>query len=187
MSSSGLAYALALTWPVERCLMFAFQMVGVPLALHAYLRTHLGSRLVAPHSVCKYVSYFFIWTILNLHHVHGAVAVSCSLCADSWPLPSIPIHTHPFLSVPLICGPCCLGSQAIAAADHWLHLVRCPTEHGGGDLPGAVEAWPRPGGRLHQVPLPSSSIAPAMSSDFMDGERSGCGLIGWFYDVLWDI
>ena len=42
MSSSGLAYALVLTWPVEHCLMFAFQMVGVPLALHAYLRTCLG-------------------------------------------------------------------------------------------------------------------------------------------------
>eukprot|EP00435_Cladocopium_sp_Y103_P052992 s1206_g16.t2 len=33
MSSSGLAYALALTWPVERCLMLAFQMVGVPLVI----------------------------------------------------------------------------------------------------------------------------------------------------------
>lgn len=42
MSSSGLAYAMVLTWPVEHCLMFAFQMVGVPLALHAYLRTRLG-------------------------------------------------------------------------------------------------------------------------------------------------
>lgn len=42
MSSSGLAYAMVLTWPVEHCLMFAFQMVGVPLALHAYLRTCLG-------------------------------------------------------------------------------------------------------------------------------------------------
>lgn len=39
MSSSGLAYALALQWPVERCLAFIFQMLGVPLALHAYLRT----------------------------------------------------------------------------------------------------------------------------------------------------
>lgn len=54
-------------------------------------------QIVAPHSVCKYVSYFFIWTILNLHHVHGAVAISCSICADSWPLPSIPIHSYPFL------------------------------------------------------------------------------------------
>eukprot|EP00434_Breviolum_minutum_P007623 symbB.v1.2.006726.t4/scaffold402.1/size211320/20 len=48
MSSSGLAYAMVLTWPVEHCLMFAFQMVGVPLALHAYLRTYVARAVLDP-------------------------------------------------------------------------------------------------------------------------------------------
>ena len=42
MSSSGLAYALSLGWPMEHCLFFVFQMLGVPLAMNAYGRTHLG-------------------------------------------------------------------------------------------------------------------------------------------------
>ena len=96
MSSSGLAYALALTWPVERCLMFAFQMIGVPLALHAYLRTHLGSRLVAPHSVCKYVSYFFICSESS-SRPRCCYHLLFNMC---WFL-AIPIHSHPFPSVPI--------------------------------------------------------------------------------------
>eukprot|EP00438_Fugacium_kawagutii_P032135 Skav231553 [mRNA] locus=scaffold481:18554:20431:- [translate_table: standard] len=48
MSSSGLAYALALTWPLERCLMLMFQMVGVPLAAHAYLRTYVARAVLDP-------------------------------------------------------------------------------------------------------------------------------------------
>lgn len=55
MSSSGLAYALALTWPLERCLMFMFQMVGVPLVAHAYLRTCLGCGCASQ------IRSFFLW------------------------------------------------------------------------------------------------------------------------------
>ena len=134
--------------------MFAFQMIGVPLALHAYLRTHLGSRFNC--AVCSFLLLLCV-IFLYLNHFESSSRPWCC-CHPSFHrccflATAIPIPSHPKIR-----GPCCPGSQALAAADHGLHLVRRPAEHGGGDFPGAAEARPRPGGRLHQVPLPGKVL-----------------------------